>query len=151
MGTGRPRGRPPKNPQKKGRSRREILTRGRMKLEVREPPGFHYHWINDQDSRLWDAKQLGYVHVTYAEVGGKDAIGDPGIEHETTPDSMVCRRVGTLENGNPMVAYLMKLPIEDYNAAMEEKWEEADIFESQIKSGPDDPHQRLQKAEISRG
>jgi hypothetical protein len=88
------------------------------KLAVPEIPGFHCHWMRGDDMRLKQALQAGYVFVDQDEVnlnrfGLADGAEDSG---HTDLGSRVSVLGGTGENGDAQRLYLMKLPLEFWDA-----------------------------------
>jgi hypothetical protein len=74
-------------------------------------PGYEVSWINDIGSRIQMALMGGYEFISPSEIDL--AVGASGV----TPDSSdlgdkISMIVGTLDNGNSLRAYLMKIPIE---------------------------------------
>lgn len=96
-----------------------------LKLKVPERDGFHRRWFNDMPGRLAEAGELAYDHVT-----------DPAIKSDSQ-DSNVRRLVGTQANGQPLYAYLMETPLEEYRAGQEEKEEGHRQIDKAIREGRD--------------
>jgi hypothetical protein len=96
-----------------------------LKLKAPERAGFHRHWFNDKPGRLAEAEELAYEHVR-----------DPAIKSDSQ-DSNVRRLVGTQANGQPLYAYLMETPLEEYRAGQEEKEEGHRQIDKAISEGRD--------------
>jgi len=92
-----------------GRRRRASVGGHALKLKAPEREGYIRRWINDKDNRLADAQELAYDFVT-----------DSAIQ-STGEGSRVSRLVGTKANGEPLRAYLMETPAEEYRAGIAEK------------------------------
>lgn len=97
----------------------------RSKLEVPlDVPGYHLHWINDEEGRLAEAQRGAYTFVKPSE------IGDTASE-----ESQVKRLVGTTSQGTPLYAYLMKLEDEFYEEDQKALTSVADEFDRAIRRG----------------
>lgn len=107
-----------------GRRRRASIGGMNMKLKVPDRPGFHRHWFNDVPGRLAMAHELAYDFVTDA------ALKSDG------PDSRIRRFVGTVD-GNPLYAYLMETPLEEFERGQREKVEETREVDKAIAAGRD--------------
>lgn len=142
----RRRGRPPMNaaPEhvvetfaeapKPGKRRRRASTGGmNLKLAVPQRDGFQRRWFNDVEGRIAEAHELAYDHVT-----------DPDIKSDS-PDKRVRRHVGTKANGQPLYAYLMETPLDEYQAGIDEKEEQHRAVDQAINEGRD-PTGRVQNA-----
>lgn len=92
-----------------GRRRRASVGGHALKLSAPARPGYVRRWVNDIDNRLADANELEYDFVS------DDTIKSTGV------DSRVSRLVGTKANGEPMRAFLMETPVEEFNAGIAEK------------------------------
>jgi len=68
-----------------------------------------HRWVNDNDMRIAQAGDLAYDFVT-----------DPDAK-STDVGSRISRQVGTKANGEPLRAYLMETPDEEYRAGLAEK------------------------------
>lgn len=106
--------------------RRRASTGGfHLRLKTPEREGFHRRWFNDEPGRLAEAEDLAYSHVC-----------DPGLQSDS-PDSRVRKHVGIGKGGQPLYAYLMETPIEEYRAGQAEKEEAHASFEAAIRRGED--------------
>lgn len=113
------RGRPPVNqvgetqaeaPVKAATRRRRASVGGHsLRLEAPSRPGFERRWFNDDGNRIATAEELAYSFVTDTSISG------------TGEGSRVSRLVGTKANGEPLRAYLMETPVEEYQAGLAEK------------------------------
>ena len=131
----RRRGRPPANQDAmespateaapKKRRRRASVGGFHLKLHAPERPGFHRRWFNDTPGRIANAEELAYDHVC-----------DPSIKSDST-DTRVRRLVGTQASGQPLYAYLMETPIEEYQAGAAEKEETHRQIDKAIREGRD--------------
>jgi hypothetical protein len=104
--------------QKKKRLR-GFINGHRMILEVKgKEPGFHYAWIGED--RVYAAQSGGFEHVRHAV-----QVGDERIDVSRMPtDSFVSRNVGGMK-----IAYLMRIPQEDYDAEMNDLQEDVNAQE----------------------
>lgn len=138
------RGRPPRNPvveqavtadeapkaeakpggETTARRRRASVGGLNMKLQVPERPGYHRHWFNDVPGRLAMAHELAY-----------DFVEDRALKSDS-PDTRVRRHVDTID-GNPLYAYLMETPLEEYERGQREKVEETREVDKAIAAGRD--------------
>lgn len=109
-----------------GRRRRRASTGGmHLKLAAPQREGFQRRWFNDTEGRIAEAHELAYDHVT-----------DPDIKSDS-PDQRVRRHVGTQANGQPLYAYLMETPIEEYRAGISEREEQHRAVDQAINEGRD--------------
>lgn len=89
----------------------------------------HYHWFNDVESRVEDARAAGYEFVTKKELGLED-VGDPDLHNQNSDlNSRVSKRL------RDFVVYLMRIPIEFYNEDQKLKHEHADQIDEAIYGG----------------
>jgi hypothetical protein len=93
-------------PEKK--RQRGFINGQRLILEVRgKEPGFHYSWIGEED--VYAAQTGGFEHVRHPV-----QVGHERIDVSKMPtDSFVTRNVGGMK-----IAYLMRIPQEDYDSEM---------------------------------
>lgn len=92
-----------------GRRRRSRVGGHAFKLTAAERPGYVRRWVNDTNNRIAEAQELAY-----------DFVSDPAIQ-STGEGSRISRLVGTKANGEPLRAYLMETPVEEYRAGVAEK------------------------------
>ena len=82
-------------------------------------PNYHYHWINDEGTKMKRAVNAWYVNVKNSEVnlslgGGDDTEGADGN----------CRKqVGHKADGSPLYSYLMKINLKYYEEDAAKKQE----------------------------
>lgn len=107
------------------RRRRESIGGMKMRLQAEARPGYHRRWFNDSEGRLAEAGRLAYEHVK------DNSAKSDGI------DSNVRYPVGTKANGQPLYAYLMETPIEEYAAGQEEREELHSAVDKAIMDGRD--------------
>lgn len=122
-------GRPVANPKR----RKKILGRIRMKLSLPDIPGYVCRIVNDDGNRINDFLEDGWEFVYSKDT---KTIGEDGI----TPNNKdlgtkVSTVVGTKDNGQPLVAYAMKLRKDWKEQNDEDKYAAIDENESQIKRG----------------
>lgn len=110
---------------KPNRRRRASVGDLAMKLSAPTRPGFVRRWMNDAKNRLAQAEELAYDFVT-----------DTGIQSSDT-GSRISRLVGTGENGEPLRAYLMETPVEEYQRGIDEREENHRQIEQAIIAGRD--------------
>jgi hypothetical protein len=104
------------------RKERNSITGTRTKLQLTgEEPGFHYAWINEDN--VGTAEDAGYEFVSHAI-----KVGNRHIDVSQMQGSKVSRNVG-----NQVIAYLMRVPQEWYDADMaEEQRLKVDAAEAQV-------------------
>lgn len=115
-----------KEPVAPSKRRRRAATGGfHLRLKTPEREGYHRRWFNDEPGRLANAEELAY-----------DFVRDPATQSDS-PDSRVRKHVGIGQGGQPLYAYLMETPIEEYRAGQAEKEEAHASFEAAIRRGED--------------
>lgn len=114
-----------------GRDERIPLGISRLKLKVPEIAGYRLRWINDEPGRIHAARQGGYDFVLNDEVDGK--FGDTDIDNVNADlGSRVSRSVS---KSTGLKAYLMKIPIEYYEADQRAKQKQIDEVDQAIHNG----------------
>lgn len=115
------RGRPPMNreetpigeagaaPVATKRRRRSSVGGHNLKLTAPPRAGFVRRWVNDDGNRIAEMQELAY-----------DFVEDRSIQ-TTDTGSRVSRLVGTKANGDPLRAYLMETPEDEFRAGVAEK------------------------------
>ncbi len=129
---GKPRGRQSNhgpNREPKGRAERIPLGAPQLKLATQKIPGFVSRWINDKGSRVQQALQGGYYFVEK---------GDTVARTTDLGDSCISQIVGTKESGEPMSAYLMKIPEKWHREDQAAKKGRRDEIVAQIEGGTDE-------------
>lgn len=125
-------------PQQK-RRRRAPLTAMQLKLSAPQRPGFVRRWFNDDGNRIAEAEELAYEHVT-----------EGGVQSSDT-SSRVSRLVGTKANGEPLRAYLMETPVEEYEHGVREREAIARQVDEAIAAGRDSTGQMDSNETYGRG
>ena len=98
---------------------------------MKTDPAFHYHWINDYPGRVEYAQAGGYVFVEKGEV-----TLQPGVTPvDSEVGSKVSAVVGRNEDGTPLRAYLMKIPLERYEAGQRALQRQSDEWDKSIRRG----------------
>jgi hypothetical protein len=108
-----------------GKRRRASVGGHSLKLTAPVREGFVRRWVNDDGNRIADAEELAYEFVS-----------DPAIK-SSGEGSRVSRLVGTKANGEPLRAYLMETPVEEYQAGLREKAEHNAKIDEAIRRGVD--------------
>jgi hypothetical protein len=109
----------------KPRNKRKPLGVRRSKLAVpHEISGYHLRYINDEPGRIMQAMDGDYAFVEPQEVGLPE-----------NKDNRVRVLVGSQENGEPLYAFLMKIPMEYYLEDQREKTKVLDQIDSAIRRG----------------
>lgn len=128
----RKRGRPSSR-EKEGRQRRVPLGAPELKLSVpqaEDDKDHVYRFINDTTGRLQRAVAGGWEYVEDSMfVGSGSESGD------SDADSRISRVVGKQANGEPLIAYLMKIKREWYEEDQDKKQSAIDEVENTIKHG----------------
>jgi hypothetical protein len=117
------------------RRRRASVGGHALKLEAPTRAGFVRRWVNDDNNRIAKADDLAYDFVTDTSIQG------------TGEGSRVSRLVGTKPNGEPLRAYLMETPVEEYQAGLAEKEAVNRQIDDAITRGEDSTDQLAPKAE----
>lgn len=107
--------------------RRRRASVGGHSLKLQAPPraGFTRRWVNDYGNGIANAEELAYDFVLDTSIQG------------TGEGSRVSRLVGTKANGEPLRAYLMETPNEEYQAGQKEKEAHNRQIDDAIKQGVD--------------
>lgn len=106
-GPGRPRRDSVRDDARPERRRKQGHTGfGRQKLNHNEIRGFGTYWSKPEELEARIAED--WDHVTWDEVGGRAQVGDVSITQEQQPGEFVNRRVGTTQQGSPLIHYLLK-------------------------------------------
>lgn len=107
-----------------------------FKLDATEIPGYHLHWINDWHpqyaDRITQAIQAGYKFVSQQESETARLLGAPTAD---VSGQRVSRTVGTRPSGEPITAYLMKIPTEWWIEHQKPVWDRADAVDNAIRRG----------------
>jgi len=112
-----------------------------MQLKLSAPlrAGFVRRWFNDDGNRIAEAEELAYEHVT-----------EDGIQ-SSDPSSRVSRLVGTKANGEPLRAYLMETPVEEYAHGVREREAITRQVDEAIAAGRDSTGQMDSNETYGRG
>lgn len=117
------------------RRRRASVGGHNLKLEAPTRAGYVRRWVNDIGNRIAEAEQLAYDFVTDTSIQG------------TGEGSRVSRLVGTKPNGEPLRAYLMETPEEEFQAGAEDKEAVNRQIDDAITRGEDSTGQLGPKSE----
>lgn len=117
--------------------RKERIPLGvpRKKLEAKEIPGYHLHWVNDYPGRVQEALQSGYEFVSEEETAINDFV-TPGNSDLGT---RVKRMVGKDDNGGALFAYLMKINEDLWKQDQEELQKRNNLVDEAIRRGDLNP------------
>ncbi len=112
---------PRRGPSAPPRTPRAVMARSRVpfsgfvkKLDVLIPDDselktdFYLRWFNDTPGRIAAAQRAGYDFVSQKEVQLNDGV----VQLNADLGEKVTALVGAKENGQPLLAYLMKLPLQ---------------------------------------
>ena len=118
------------------RRRSSVFNGTASKLQVQGEKlvaqGYHLHILNDTAGRIQAALDNGYEFVLSHEV---DGIGSNVTSRNTDTGDKIRFLVGTLENGGPMYAYLMKIKQEWYDEDQRELQSKNDMIDNSIRGG----------------
>jgi hypothetical protein len=107
-----------------------------LQLSATEIPGYHLHWINDwhpsMANRIQQAQRAGYKFVSQQEVDTAQLLG---ADTADLSGERVSRLVGTKPNGEPLTAYLMKIPTAWWVEHQKAGWDHADKVDAAIRRG----------------
>jgi hypothetical protein len=130
-----------------GRRDRVPLGTPRMKLSISKAMQEYFEgrnevarWINDEPGRLEAASEEDtYRFVTKREFPGtyRVEVGQGDLTAREGIDSRISRVVGTREGGQPVTAYLMAKPKEDYEADQRDKMKLVSDREDAMRQGID--------------
>jgi hypothetical protein len=91
---------------------------------LKDEAEYYYRWVNDIDERIPRLLEDGYTFVDKKGL----AAGDITVESARGTDSLMRKGVG-----RGVVAYLMKIPRDTYNAYKAEEQREVDNLEASMK------------------
>lgn len=127
------------NPAPTRRRKRGQVGGMSLKLAAKARPGYQRRWFNDDNNRIAEAQELAYDFVT-----------DPSIQSSGS-DSRISRLVGTKANGEPLRAFLMETPLEEYEQGQAEKEAFNRRVDEAITTGSDFTGQMPQSETYGRG
>ncbi|MGB1214604.1 MAG: hypothetical protein ACPG4X_14665 [Pikeienuella sp.] len=107
--------------QETGRRQRVPMGTPQAKLSATVEEGYVGRWINDQGGRIIKAREAGYEFAEDQTANGEDKRRKA--------------QVGTLPDGSPMFAYLMKIRREFYDEDQAFKQKVNDEVDATIKEG----------------
>ena len=112
-------------------------TRGKLKISEADvqnfaEAGWSLHIFNDVAGRIEEALQDGWEFVERSEIG---SVVANVVDGNTDMANKVRFRVGMLESGEGMFAYLMKLPTVSYIDNQKKLQRKNDVIDAQIRSG----------------
>lgn len=89
------------------RSRQMFGQGGKLSVDCSQliEAGYYCHWLNDYPNRVNEALANGYEFVTLDEVSQANGVGT----YTADASNKVSRIVGTTDQGEPLLAYLMKI------------------------------------------
>ena len=126
-------GRPTREEQQAGRTKRIPLGRPRFKLSASHlvPNGKVGRWVNDDPGRLEAAQEGGWTFVDDA----KAEVGESGVNERDGLATKVRRRVGTREGGHSKTGYLMVIDKETYDMDQTDKQDRINETEAGLRRG----------------
>jgi len=112
-------------------------TRGKLKISDSDvqnfaEAGWSLHIFNDVAGRIEEALQDGWEFVERSEIG---SVVANVVDGNTDVANKVRFRVGRLESGEGMFAYLMKLPTVSYIENQKKLQRRNDVIDAAIRSG----------------
>ena len=105
-----------------GRQSRIPLGQQKPKLAREARKGMVGRWVNDVGGRIAAARQAGYTHVM-------ESLDTDG---EEKPVSFT---VGVQDNGQPLIAFYMEIPLKFYREDQLAKQEQVDLVDEAIQGG----------------
>ena len=116
--------REPRKTSRKGEGRQQRVPLGQIKAKLaREASkGMVGRFVNDTAGRVQAARKAGYEHVMVTT----------GMDGEERQDSEI---VGVQENGQPLIAFYMEIPLKFYREDQKAKQEQVDIVDDAIRHG----------------
>lgn len=103
----------------------------RLKLSVNgNIPGYKLYWENDEDGKIEQLLFDGFDFVTPDEVGrSSDIVSDMDLSNR------ISRYVGRREDGSPLRGYLMKCPLDIWEARKAQEQAQANAWDDEIRNG----------------
>lgn len=102
------------------------------KLAVyQKDPNYHYHWINDLSGRLELAEASGYQFVSRNDVQLQPSV----TPRNSDLGDKVSQIVGRGEDGHPLRAYLMRIPLDMYQESQAFALQQANAIDDSIRKG----------------
>jgi hypothetical protein len=125
--------RKPSDREQAPRSRQMFGQGGKLAVDCSQlqSAGYYCHWLNDYPNRINDAQANGYEFVTIEEIQGMNGVGT----YTADASNKVSRVVGTTDQGEPLLAYLMKIRQEwkDENDKFHQR--RPDAIDQEIRDG----------------
>lgn len=118
------------------RKRRVPLGRNRQRLRVDPkviPKGKVARWINDEESRLQEAREAGYEFLNDPTA----TVGEGPEDGRDQMSGFIRTKVGTDRQNNPMYGYLMVIDEALYQADQRDKEKDLDLVEDALRRGAD--------------
>lgn len=111
------------------RPKRVPVSGNRDILAVKNvPEGKVARWVNDVGDRCIKFRQGGWEFVTDKGL----TVGEKTVESASATGSVISRLVGTKQNNEPLIAYLMVIDKDWYNEDQLRKQEDVDLAEEAI-------------------
>ena len=95
----------------------------RDRLAFKADPKYYAQWFNDVGTTIMDMQEAGFTFVSEKERWGYENQGNP--DSGTNLSDRVAINVGRAGGQENVTAYLMRMPIDDFNEMMEPMREEA--------------------------
>lgn len=92
---------------------------------------YHYYIFNDHQTRLARAQQAGYQFVEEEDVVLNDAV----VAKNSDLGTKVRFIVGVKDDGSPMYAYLMRLPMKYFLEDQAKQQQQVDVIDEAIGRG----------------
>lgn len=119
--------------EKKVRTKRASFNGTEAKLRIgNQIEGYKLHIFNDEPGRIEQALDVGYEFVSPDEVGG---TATNVVSRNTDIGDKVRFLVGTDVKGEPLYAYLMKIPLEFYEEDQAALQSKNDLIDEAIRGG----------------
>jgi hypothetical protein len=113
-----------KKPVEKRKTRKPLFQRGPQAISGDKDKDYHYRFVNDIGSRVYNFQEAGYEFVSDSEL----AVGDSRV---IDPNDISSRKRVVSNDGT--VSYLMRIKKEFYDEDQTTKMEHVDESETSMK------------------
>jgi len=114
-----------------------------QKLFAPSRNNFHRRWVNDEGARVASMENNGYTHVELSNA-------DIRLTSASNIGGKIGRLVGTQQDGSPLFAYLMEIPIEFHNQDRQGNLDKIAEKEKGLRNGNmNDPDSQIWSGEVN--
>lgn len=132
--------------QREGAERQRPDQFGGVRLQMSvngDIPGYHLYWENDENGAIEQLLGEGFDFVTQDELNTRKPSA---IVEDVDISSVVSRFVkGQKVDGSPLRAYLMKCTDEVWRDREQQRYDQADAWDSDIRQKAENPRDGLRK------